>query len=453
MNTDLLKFSAFFILLTFNLLMYPQKIDWSEVVPYDSNPPEVQWGNPTDTVYSSKFELVLEVTSNYPIEMVRTSINGQKIEEWRNLFRPEDAEETKERASELIAKGRSNYKIIQPYYLYKDRISDGIAILELSLQAGTNNIEVEVMNQGKAVNTSTFQVYCDYKVDEYRPVLHLLTVGVGKYEMDDIQTLNYPAKDAKAIDSVFVNQKSLYREIKKYHLTDSAATKEAIESLIEEVRKSVREDDVIVAFFSGHGDQTHYDSSEEIRFMPFNFDHGKKAITGISVDYVSHTIANMPCNSLIIFDACHSGRIFSNGLVAKSSGARKAVKVKVKRRLNKNKNQSVVLTASAEEAFEHPDWKHGALTIAILEALGNEIDTRFMPDYSEGIYTSSRNGKRLIMTPQLLQEITADELIDAQELLRYVNSRVPEIVRNQEGEQHPVFKGKGDFFIYQLNDK
>ncbi len=456
MNTNLLKLCIAFFLSASSLALYPQgwEVDLSEIVPYDANPPKVQWVNPTDTVRSSKFSLILEVNSNYPIESVQTKVNHENWRTWKGLFLSENAEDRREQANELLQKGANSYTILPPYYYYKDAIIDQLEILELSLQSGINKIEVAVTNKGKTTNKTTFHIFYKDTPNNILPVLHLVTIGVGDYLMDDIQTLNYPAKDAEAIDSVFVNQKDLYRNVKKYHLTDSTATKEAVVTLIEEVKKSVNKSDVIMAFFSGHGDRTSYGkiSQEEIRFMPYNFDHGNKANTGISGSYIINEIEKMPCNSLLIFDACHSGKLVSNGLVAKSSGAKKAMKVKVKRRLKKNKTQSVILTASAEEAFEHPDWKHGALTTAILEVFDNQINTNFTSDYKQDPFTFSRNGKRLITTPQLLQEITADGLIDAQELLRYVNHRVPELVRNQEGEQHPVFKGKGDFFIYQLHD-
>ncbi|MGB1243171.1 MAG: caspase family protein [Chitinophagales bacterium] len=457
MKTNLLKLCIFLTLSVSSLSLYSQGwgVDILEILPYNPTPPEIQWINSIDTVHSSKFPLILEVNSIYPIESVRTKINNNKSKTWNRLFLPENAQKRRKQATDLLQKGRANYKILPPYPLYKGKVIDQIEILELSLQSGINKIEVAITNKGKTTKKMTFYVFYKDSPNNILPVLHLVTIGVGNYLMEDIQTLNYPAKDAEAIDSVFVSQKDLYNTVKRYHLTDSLATTEAINTLIEEVKNSVKKNDVIMAFFSGHGDKTYYSniSQEEIRFMPYNFDHENKVNTGILGSSIISEIERMPCNSLIIFDACHSGKIVSNNLLSKSSSARKAMKMKVKRRLKRNKKQSVILTASAEEAYEHPDWKHGALTTAILEVFNNQINTHFTSDDKEESLTISRNGKRWITTPQLLQEIAGDNLIDAQELLRYVNHRVPELVRGQEAEQIPVFKGKGDFFIFQTHKK
>ncbi|MGB0930257.1 MAG: caspase family protein [Chitinophagales bacterium] len=456
MKTNLFKLCVFLTLSVSSLSLYSQ--GWEvdiELIPYDPTPPEVEWVNTIDTVHSRKYSLILEVNSQYPIDRVQTRINDGKWKDWNRLFLPKNAEEKREQANELLQKRGNNYKASQPFYYYEDAVIDQLEILDFFLQLGINKIEVVVTNKGKTTTKNTFYVFCKGISTELLPQLHLITIGVGNYMMGNIDTLDYPAEDAKAIDSLFVTQKELYRNIKKYHLTDSLATREKIITIIEDLKKSVHKNDVIMAFFSGHGDKTYYGnlSREEIRFMPHNFDHDNKANTGISGNYIINEIEKMPCNSLIIFDACHSGILVDSGVKSKSSSAQKMMKMKVKQRLKKNKKQSVILTASAEEAFEHPDWKHGALTTAILEVFDNQIKINLISDYNEVLSTLSRNGKRFITTPQLLQEIAADGLIDAQELLRYVNHRVRELAHSQKAEQIPIFKGKGDFFIFQLHNK
>lgn len=464
MKTNLLKIGTLFTLLVFSSPLYPQV--WGDLSkikekPYDPNPPKVQQiETEADTVYLEEYPLVIEAFSNYPIIKVSTKINNQEPKEWSNLFLRENAKKSREKVNSLLKK-KGAYKTTKthsqkpPLPFYENVVLNQQEILDLTLEPGINNIQFSITNSARKTTDTIFQVF--YSDDTFRslPILHLFTVGVGDYEQDDIPTLNYPAKDAEAIDSIFVNQESLFRDIKRYHLTDSMATYDNILAKIGELKDSVSNDDVIIAFFSGHGDKGYLSKTftEEIRFMPYNFDHDRKNNTGIQLNIIKDDIEKLPCNSLIIFDTCHSGKLVSSGLVSRSSSSKKINDLVIQRN-KENKRESVILTASATDAFEHAEWGHGALTKSILEVFEGRIDEKFIPDYKKELLNMSEKGK-LEGSPQNLKGIIKDSFVDAKELIGYVKHRVPELVKmiDEQESQMPDSEGESRFFIYQLQDK
>ncbi|MGB1241589.1 MAG: caspase family protein [Chitinophagales bacterium] len=446
MKTNLLNTFVIFIFLILCVPSFAQvwylEVDIPKFTPLDKTPPIIQWILPSDTVNSSKYSFKLELTdSPYPVAKVRTRLNKQNWKEHKNPFSlEEDQKAKKEIDKELAGKGSD------------DRTMGKHQILPFSLQEGRNEIEISVTNQGPATTDTIFTVFYVPAIREL-PTLHLVTVGVGSYKFEDIDTLDYPAKDAIAIDSIFTYQDRLYKEIKRYPLRDEEATKKAIVSLIAKVKNCVDKNDAIIAFFSGHGDKHIIPNIEaEIRFMPHDFDKNDRENTGILNDYIISEIKKMQCNSFIIFDACHSGSVAREDLLTAKSGNKNSKKMtkEIDRRQRKNVGENVLLNASEDEAFEHSKWKHGALTKALLEAFEGRIDEEFIPTEGDLYHIMSKNGK-YITSIQYLKEMSKDGLVDAKELLIYVNHRVRELVRIQRGKQEPVFEGKGDFFLYQMH--
>jgi len=447
MKTNLLNVFAIFILLILCLPTSAQVGGIDKLVIFDKTPPFIQWIDPIKKVSSREFSLILELSrSSYPISKLKTRLNKQNWKEKKDPFSPDKAQETQKQVDEMLrGKGKS-----KPFY--KDAAIQQLEILPFSLKEGNNEIEISVTNQGQITTDTIFTIFYEPTVVSL-PILHLITIGVGSYKFDNIKSLSYPAKDAIAIDSIFTHQGKLYKGVKKYHLTDNDATKQAITSLIADVKKSVKENDAIIAFFSGHGDKDILTNitEQEIRFMPHDFDKEDKENTGILNSYIINQITSMHCNSFIIFDACYSGSLLTSGLVPKSSKSPKKMSMEIKRRLKKNKKENVILNASAKEAFEHLKWRHGALTKALLEAFEGQIDQEFMPSKENERLMMSENGKKYIPSHLRLREISKDGFVDAKELLEYVNHRVRELVSLQNGKQEPVFKGKGNFFLYQIH--
>lgn len=425
------------------------KVLQNAIKPLDKSVPTLEWTNPPedDIAKSEIFLLELEVKSPYPVKEIKVKVEGKEVSlgELSSLRKKAKQKAKNSRGSN---DDDYDYEMVPKHKQLKREVFD----LPLILEDGENSIQVEVTNTAGMVGNDIFQT--SY---EFLPVLHLVTIGVGKYHANYLgqarapRDLKYAAIDAESIRDMFMksNQKSLFSDVKSYHLVNEGATGDAIDRLIKQkLANAVKPDDVVILFLAAHGEQR---ENEPLQFLPYDFDPDNKGLTGIDAQSIKTRIEALECNSLLIFDACQSGRAVTNhNLVSRGRKIDKVPKV-VKDNYIKNQREKVILTASSDLAFEHEDWGHGALTKAILEVLSGEVDSRFLPDSKSALNGMSKKGK-LLKTKKLMKRIVADGMIDIKELLGYVEHRVPELVSQKEANQMPVFEGDSDFFIFRLNE-
>ena len=146
-----------------------------------------------------------------------------------------------------------------------------------------------------------------YVGEKPKPTLHLLSVGVSDYDADDLQTLNYAAKDAQDfVRTIASSDLSMYKEMKPTLLVNSEATTRKIQRELSHLVSRVAQGDVVMLFFSGHGivhNKERYfmtaDASAEDYYNGLEFDFIRKRMTEMSAD--------KQCRVLIFMDACHSG--------------------------------------------------------------------------------------------------------------------------------------------------
>ena len=416
---------------------------------YDSTPPEIQFLNQEDTVYQKEYPLYIEVNSSYGIQEVKAKVNGVEIDLDPLFLTEEVFRQQIEQDSLLVRRGvdNSGRGKVRKFRLRENPAIGKVDTLKLPMNNGHNLISISISNDGKAVKDTSFNIFY-----EHRPVLHLVTIGISKYlhnknrskgQKSDMKDLKYPMKDALAIQKAYYTQKHLYRDIKDYHLINEDATRENIMDLIDKkLAPSVHENDKVVLFFAAHGVKEN--EKQDVLFAPYNFDSDRKASTGIFWYNITKPIKNLDCNSLLIFDACHSGNLEGN---PKQNELGNTIKPYIG-------DKMIVLSASFREAFEHYKWGHGALTKAILEVFSNEVDKKFAPDYQDPNELMSENTEnQLITTFELMSEIAADGLVDKQELERYVVHRVPELVSKESGVQRPACYGTADFTLYEIPTK
>jgi hypothetical protein len=93
-------------------------------------------------------------------------------------------------------------------------------------------------------------------------------------------------------------------------LTNEDATKNKIISALESFFNDVSANDQVVLFMAGHGV---LDTNNEFLFAPHDMNYSNPNEKGISYNEIIKKIKPIPtANKLILFDACHSGNIFSN---------------------------------------------------------------------------------------------------------------------------------------------
>lgn len=238
-----------------------------------------------------------------------------------------------------------------------------------------------------------------------RPRLLVLAAGVSDYgKNNDHLKLNWADDDARDLATFLrEHQGEVYEEIKLWYLTDEEVTQAAFFRDLAELVQEMREEDVAIIFFSGHGsfiDGGYY-------LLPHGVDVRNTLATQLSaIDYdrlkrVLVRIADTG-KTFLFLDACRTGSPIKG---AKASGT---VIDRIAADLAATEN-GVVVVASAKDgeiSVENERWQNGAFTEALLEGLAGEADRR-----GDG-----------------------DGAVSVSELIRYVKDQVPVMTGKT---QHP----------------
>jgi WD40 repeat protein len=207
-------------------------------------------------------------------------------------------------------------------------------------------------------------------------VLHVLAIGVDKFgDKAGGLHLDYAAEDAHDVaTALLASQKgapgkaSLYADVKLTYLpndkADSAAVLDALEAMAQSMAKSEPGQDVAVILVSSHGEMI----DGQFYLIPYGFDpgsQGRSIKSAISASEFAKKVGALAAHGkvLVLLDACHSGAVG-----AQTWATDPDAKVLVDAMDLEN---VTVLTSSKrnEKSFELPEWKHGALAEAFLDAL------------------------------------------------------------------------------------
>jgi len=173
----------------------------------------------------------------------------------------------------------------------------------------------------------------------------VVTIGINDYA--NWQKLKNGVQDAVGFQQTLIDQLGFLAPMPP--LIDSAATRDAIESLIEDqLRDVLQEDDSLVLFFAGHGHTRVEERSETGFIVPV--DARRPDAKEYWSDYIrlSHwleEIAELPARHiLVILDSCHSG--FALGEAARSF--RDAVRYQ--KDLTHRRSRKVITSAQREQS-------------------------------------------------------------------------------------------------------
>jgi WD40 repeat protein len=272
-----------------------------------------------------------------------------------------------------------------------------------AFRRGENEVTVITFNPAGGRGEARRMV--KYDRDERRPRLLGLMVGINDYSQTaknsdgtrDFGNLTSAGKDAKTLGDVWksqVGKGKLYAEDKLIVTLDPKAHQKEILAALDELAKEATPDDLIVIFLAGHGDFVAKPDAKGADDKVFVFccpDYNRKdwGKTGLSGEVLFDRLANCKARKLVLIDACHSGAAASENVV---------------RYLLPDGQGPIVIAAcdQKELSFEHPKFGHGLFTTAVLEALGDKLDTA----------DRSRDGK-----------------LDPQELFDYIRGRMPALLK------------------------
>jgi len=207
-------------------------------------------------------------------------------------------------------------------------------------------------------------------------VLHVLAVGLDKFgDKAAGLKLDYAAEDARDVaEALLESQKgsrgkaSLYADVSITYVSNEQATHTAILDSLDDMAQSVAKgdpaQDMAVILFSSHGEMI----EGKFYLIPYGFDltsPNASRTSALPAAEFAEKIAAIAAHTkvLLLLDACHSGAVGPQGWATDPDA--KALQDAM------NLKNVTVLTSSGENELseELPDWKHGALAEAFLDAL------------------------------------------------------------------------------------
>ncbi len=279
--------------------------------------------------------------------------------------------------------------------------------------------------------------YEGVRSDTTQATLHVLTIGVGKYDLSSSGFKQLPGSvtGAEEIESFFNEQKRRtdkgYKAIRIWDgLYDAAATRDAIRQRLASMAREVKENDVVFLFFAGHGIVPA--GQEMFYFAPIDMrgpNPQDQRETGLNTAMLAEAIREMPARRVVlIIDACQSGGAIES--LAKIGEVKAKVEIRraqteKRERTNGHKHEVgiyiIAATTPLQEAVQ-PKSGNGALVATLLEGLRSE------------------------RVPVTRGEIWIRELI------KHIQQRLPE-VSAQIGQRHtPMIIASGiDFMLAKKN--
>jgi WD40 repeat protein len=213
-------------------------------------------------------------------------------------------------------------------------------------------------------------------------VLHVLAIGVDKFgdKAGGLQ-LNYAAEDAHDVASALLDSQkdgpgkaSLYADVDLQYLpndeADGAAILDHLDAMAQRMAKSEQGQDVAVILVSSHGEMI----DGQFYLIPYGFDagsQGRSIKSAVSASEFAKKVGALAAYGkvLLLLDACHSGAVGAQTW-AKDPDAKALEDVM-------DMENVTVLTSSKKNELseELPEWKHGALAEAFLDALKGAVAT------------------------------------------------------------------------------
>ena len=321
----------------------------------DHLPPKIEWLNPTDgdlQVNGKEYTIKARITSNSKITGVKLLVNGRAV--------------AKTRGFEVVKAKSDKEKLLE----YKVSLDNP----ETNLLVFASNTSSSALSEGRTLkrkssggnsgNRGNDDLNFDVKTSSMlKPNLYVVSVGVSDFKKQSYN-LDYAHVDAKSISGLFKKQKGLlYKDVQVKELTNKEATRANILDAFYWLEKNVTHKDVAILFIASHG----FNEKGKFYILPHDGDPDRLRSTAVNWADFQDVLGNLPSKVMLFLDACHSGALGNN--LMKTRGT--VNNTEAIREITSAEHGVVVMSAATgnESSLEHPDWKHGAFTYALLKAM------------------------------------------------------------------------------------
>lgn len=356
-------------------------------------PPKIEWLNPIQSVTKvsgNKFKVRARITSDTEIKSYKLMINGRTVGKQRGLEVVEAETATEKFINiELSLDTHESNLLVYASNANSATLSDErTLVMESSTRSGTETIDLPIDVGGQVIKPNLYGVF----------------VGVSNFQKN-AYNLEYADDDAKTLSEIFKLQGTkFYNKIEVKQLLNEQATRTNILDAFDWLEKNATHKDMVVIFIASHG----FNERDKFYILPHEGDHEKLRVTAVDWLDFKDVLGNLPSKVLLFLDACHSGKLSANLTRGLDDVNTEAI-----REISSDEHGVVVMTASTgnEKSLEGPEWKHGAFTYSIIEAL------------QQGKADVDKNG-----------------VVYLNELDFYVAERVKELTK---GKQHPTTQKPG----------
>ena len=244
----------------------------------------------------------------------------------------------------------------------------------VELPPGKHQVAVLVRSADASGISNEIELDCRAAAD--KPVMHVLAIGVNEYQDKDLN-LNCAANDAQLIADTFraTCQGGLFAEVRTHVLLNDKATRKGIQEAIQELRTDpklkVKPNDLVVIFFAGHGAK----EKDQFYLLTHETDVDALANTALSGTQLRDDLKEMPCQVLLMLDACHSGAFGAKGKLA-AKNLKPATDAATRTFTDDDVGFAVMCAAMGNEAAIERK-KNGLFTAAVVEALEAQQDVPF----------------------------------------------------------------------------
>lgn len=252
--------------------------------------------------------------------------------------------------------------------------------------------------------------------------LYLLVIGVNEYKNPKYE-LNYAVADATSFKTEMEKGSiNIFGRVETILMQDATVTRSSVLEKFTELKAKVRQEDVFIFFYSGHGVMIE-DKSSQFYIIPYdvtqlyntNAEMQKVAIQASELQTFSKDLKAQ--KQLFVFDACQSGGMLE------SIASRGAAEERAIAQLARSTGTYWIASCGSQQfAAEFKTLGHGLFTYTVLKGLQGGAD--------------GNNDKK----------------ITAEELSVYVKNKLPEFMERYKGKaQYPTTFGYGmDFPIVVL---
>lgn len=304
-------------------------------------------------------------------------------------------------------------------------LNQAMSKLELELQSGENKIQFAFMNV-HGIEGEKQTVYINYEPKKQpQKKLYLITLGVSKYS-DSLYNLYYASKDAHDIGDLFLKKKTeAFDSIIHISLTDNQLTRKNVLNLKNRLMMANRNDAVVISY-SGHGllddKYNYYLATTDIQFK----DPKTNGLPYEELESLLDGIA--PLKKVLFIDACHSGEVEKEDILAKIEGIQIKDSVRGGETEYVSDESGISATELSKELFN--DLRRGTGATIISASGGLEV-AREGSQWDNGLFTYCL----LKGLGELKADLNEDGIVMLNELQAYLQT---EVINLSEGTQKPT---------------